>query len=132
VFACMPYQMGLVNECIITQITNIRAFSTMYPLMCYQIILVIVCFITHITNIRALSTMYALMFYQMAVFTECLITNFTAIWTPTPMYIRGISAFITAYIKLFIWSNLVKTARLNIRVYFDRKNSNFYSNVYIH
>jgi len=40
------------------------------------------------------------------------------------MYITGISAFITAYMK-FIWSTLVKTQRINIRIYFDRKNNYF-------
>jgi len=46
------------------------------------------------------------------------------------MYITGISAFITAYMKFFIWSILVKTQRLNIRINFDRENNYFYSNVY--
>ena len=41
------------------------------------------------------------------------------------MYITGISAFITPYMKLFIWSTLVKTQRLNIRINFDKKNNYF-------
>jgi len=53
--------------------------------------------------------MYATMCYQTALLTECLITQFTRIWTLTPMYIRGICAFITVYVKLFIQSALVKT-----------------------
>jgi len=36
------------------------------------------------------------------------------------MYITGISAFSTVYMKLFIRSTLVKTQRLNIRIYSDR------------
>jgi len=49
----------------------------------------------------------------------------------TPLYVTEISAFITAYMKLFIQITLVKTQTLNIRIYFDRKNHYFYSNVYI-
>jgi len=49
----------------------------------------------------------------------------------TSMYITGISAFSTVYMKLFIHSTLVKTQSLNIRVYSDRKNNYFYSKVYI-
>jgi len=64
--------------------------------------------ITHITNIRALSAVYALMYYQTALSTECLITKFTKKLTPIPPYIRGISAFITAYMKFFIQSTLLK------------------------
>jgi hypothetical protein len=47
-----------------------------------------------------------------------------------PMYITGISAFSSVYMKLFIWSTL-KKQRLNIRIYSDRKNNYFYSNLYI-
>jgi len=50
---------------------------------------------------------------------------------PAPTYITGISAFIIAYIKLFIQSTLEKK-KLNIRIYFDKKNNYFYSKVYIH
>jgi ABC-type sulfate transport system permease component len=46
------------------------------------------------------------------------------------MYITGISEFGTVYMKLFIPSTLVKTQTLNIRIYSDRKNNYFYSNVY--
>jgi hypothetical protein len=35
------------------------------------------------------------------------------------------------YVKLFIQSTLVKTQRLNIRIYSDRKYYYFYSNVNI-
>jgi hypothetical protein len=48
-----------------------------------------------------------------------------------PMYITGMSAFCSLYMKLFIHSTLAKTQRLNIRIYSDRKNNHFYSNVYI-
>ena len=75
--------------------------------------------------------MYALMCYQIALSTECLFTHFTQKWTLTPTYATGISAFITLYMKLFIQSTLVKK-RLNIKIYFHRKNKYFYSNVYIH
>ena len=37
------------------------------------------------------------------------------------MYITGRSAFSTVYVKLFIQCTLVKTQRLNIRIYSDRK-----------
>jgi hypothetical protein len=33
------------------------------------------------------------------------------------MYITGIPAFCTVYMKLFIWSALVKIQRLNVRIY---------------
>ena len=52
--------------------------------------------------------MYAFMCYQIPLFTECLITHFTQIWTIVLMYITGISAFITVYMKMFIRSTLVK------------------------
>jgi len=41
------------------------------------------------------------------------------------MYITGISAFSTVYVKLFIHSALVKTQRLNITAYSDKKNIYF-------
>ena len=73
--------------------------------------------------------MDALMYYHTPLMTVCPITHFTCVWTLTPMYITGISALTTVYIKLFIRSILVKTQRLNIRIYSDRKNNYFYSNV---
>ena len=154
-YALMCCQIALSTECLITHITNIRALTSMYVLMSYQMAVSTECLITHITNIRALTSMHALMSYQTVLFTECLITHFpsirarttmtalmcyhtplmtithfTCVWTLTPMYITGISAFTTVYIKLFIRSILVKTQRLNIRIYSDRKNNYFYSNVY--
>ena len=130
-YALMNFQMALITEGLITHITSIRALTTMCPFMCYQTALLTECLITHFTAIMALTTMYALMNFQMALITEGLITHFTWIWTLTPMYIRGISAFSTAYVKLFILSTLVKTQRLNIRIYSDRKINYFYSNEYI-
>ena len=127
----MFYQAALLTECLITYFTAIRALTTMYAYMPYQIAPFTECLITHITHKRALSTMYALMCYHIALCTECLSTNITTIWTPTPLYITGISAFITLYMKLFIQSTLVKKQRLNIRIYFDRKKY-IYSYVYIH
>jgi len=103
----------------------------MYALMVYKSALMIECLITHITSIKALTTMYVLMCYKIALLTECLITHITRIRALTTMYITGIPAFSTAYMKLFIQSALVKTQRLNIMIYSDRKNNYFYSNVYI-
>ena len=40
----------------------------------------------------------------------------------TATYSTGISAFSTLYMKLFIHSTLVKTQRVNIRIYCERKN----------
>jgi len=75
--------------------------------------------------------MYTLMSQQTALLTECLITHFTCIWTLTITYITGISAFSTVCLIMFIWSTLVKTQMLNIKIYSDGENSYFYSNVYI-
>jgi hypothetical protein len=111
--------------------TSIRALTTMYALMCYQTSVPNECLTTHFTSIMALSTMYASMCYKTALLNEGPITHFTCIWTLTPMYNRGISAFSTNYVKLFIQSTLVKPQNLNIRICFDRKNNYFYSNVYI-
>ena len=55
--------------------------------------------------------MYAFVYYQIALFTEYLITHFTRISTLTPIYITGISAFSTVYMKLFILSTLVKKVK---------------------
>jgi hypothetical protein len=60
-YVLMSYQIALVNECLITNITTIRAFTTMYVSMSYQTALVTECLITRITSKRALTTMYALM-----------------------------------------------------------------------
>jgi len=65
--------------------------------------------------------MYASMYYKSALSIECLITYFTAINAFTTMYITGRSAFSTLYMKLFIQQTLVKTQRLNIMIYSDRK-----------
>jgi len=75
--------------------------------------------------------MYVLMCYKIALKSEGPITHFTCIWTLTPMYITGISAFSTVYMKLFIRSALVKPQSLNIRIYSDRANNYCYSNAYI-
>jgi len=75
--------------------------------------------------------MQALMSHQIAVITEHPIAHFTWIWMLTPVYITGISAFSTVYVKLFIHITLVKTQRLNIRIYSDRMNKYSYSKVYI-
>ena len=101
----------------------------MYALMYYQIAILTEGLITNITDIRTLITMDALMCYQTALMSVRPITHFTYIWTLTPMYITRISAFSILYMKLFIQSTLVKTQRLNIRIYFDRKKTCFYSNV---
>jgi len=128
----MCYQSASLTECLLTYFTLIWVLTTMYAFMNYQTTIVPVRIITHITNIRTLTTMHTLMSYQIALCTECLITNITTIWTFTPLCITGISAFITLYMMMFIHSTLVKNKRLNIRIYFDRKNKHIYSNVYIH
>jgi len=46
------------------------------------------------------------------------------------MYITGISAFSAVYMK-FIRSTLVRTQKLKIRIYTDRRNNYFYSNEYM-
>jgi hypothetical protein len=71
------------------------------------------------------------MCYKIRLFPECLITHITNIRTLTNMCITGIPVFSTVYMKLFIQSALVKTQRLNIRIYSDRNNHYFYNNVYI-
>ena len=48
-----------------------------------------------------------------------------------PMYIIGISAFSTVYVKLFILSILLKTQVLKISIYSNRRNNYLYSNVHI-
>jgi len=67
----------------------------------------------------------------MALCTESLVTHFTGIWTLTPSCITGIFVFGTVYLKLFIHTALVKTQRLKISIYFDRRNNYYYSTVYI-
>jgi hypothetical protein len=69
--------------------------------------------------------MYAMMCYKRALMIECLITHITNIRALTTTYITGIPAFSTMYMKLFIQSALVKTQRLNITIYIDRKNNYF-------
>ena len=96
----------------------------MQSLMRHQSALLTECLTTYFTAIWMLTTMQALMSYQIALFTECLTTHFTQIWTLTPLYITGISALITVYMKLFSLSTLVKK-KLNFKIYFDRKNKYF-------
>ena len=103
----------------------------MYALMYYQIAILSERLITYITGIRTFISMDALVGYQTPLMSERPITHFTQIWTLTSVDITGISAFSTVYMKLLILSTLVKTQRLNIRIYFDRNNSNYYNNVYI-
>ena len=131
-YVFLIYENALVTECLITHVTSITVLTTVCVFMSYQTTLETECLITHITHKRALNALCVLMCYQIPLFTECPIIHFTQIWTLTPMYITGISAFSTLYMKLFFQRTLVKTQRLNIRIYFDRKNNYFYSNVYIH
>jgi len=74
--------------------------------------------------------MYALMNYKMAVFTECFLTHITFIRALTTTYITRIAAFSVVYMKLFIRCLLVKTHRLDIRIYCDRKT--IISKQYVH
>ena len=94
----------------------------MNALMSYQITLLIECLITYFTTVRKITPMYASMYYQSALSIECLVTYCTAIKAFTIMYITGRSAFSTVYVKLFIQSTLVKTQRLNIRIYSDKNH----------
>jgi hypothetical protein len=148
-YASMPYQSALCTECLITYCAAIRLITTMYALMCYKMTLLTECLMTYWAAIRAITTMYALMCYQMAILTECLITYCTAIRAITTMYalmfcqraflfiflitycthirvikttyITGRSAFCTVHMKIFIQSTLLKTQRLNIRIYCNRE-----------
>jgi hypothetical protein len=119
--ALMPYKTALLTKCFITYCTGIRAFATMYASMSYQSALCTECLITYCTAIRAITTMYALMFYQCVLCTECLITYCTAIMVIKTTCITGRSAFCTVHMKIFTQSTLLKTQRLNIRIYCDRK-----------
>jgi len=130
-YALMYYQTAIMTEHLIANITNIRALTTMYALMYYQITILPERLITHYTGIRTLITMDAFMCYQTPLMSESSITHVTQIWTLTPIDITGMSAFSNVYMMFFIQSTLVKTQRLNNRIYFDRKNSYFYSVVYI-
>jgi len=94
----------------------------MCAFMSYQMAPINEYLITDLTGIRSLTITCALMSYQFSLLTECLITHITNIWTPTPIYVTGISAFSIVYVNLFIQSILVKTQRLNIRIYSDTKN----------
>jgi len=120
-YALMCYQTVLSTECLITYCAAIRAITTMYALMCHHMALLTECLITYCTAVRAITTMYALMFYQSAFCTECLITYYAPIRVIKTMYITGRSAFCTVHMKIFIQSILLKTQRLNIRIYCDRK-----------
>jgi hypothetical protein len=68
--------------------------------------------------------------YKAALMDECSITLFTRMWTLTPLCITGVFPFSTGYMELFTGSALVKTQRLYIRTYCDRKSNYLYSNVY--
>jgi len=116
-YALMLHQTTLVTACIITNITNIRALTTMYEFMVYQITLVTICLITYITNMRVITTMYAFMPYQITLETVCLITHITNKRTLTTMY------------ALFIQRSLVKNKSYTLE-YILIENSYFYSNVY--
>jgi hypothetical protein len=120
-YTLMCYQMALLTECLMTYRTAIRAITTMYALMCYQMGVLTECLITYCTAIRTNTTMYALMFSQSALLTECLITYCTHIRVIKTMYITGRSAFSAVHMKIFIQSTPLKTQRLNIRIYSDRK-----------
>ena len=128
-YALMSYQIALLTERLVTRITSIRALTSMYALMSYQIALSTERLITHFTGIRTLTTMDVLMCYHTRLITVFPSTHFICVWMLTPLCITGISRFSTVYMKLFIWSALVKTERLNIRIYSDTKNNYFYSNV---
>ena len=118
----MLFQTAILSVRFITNITHIRALTCVCAFMPFEIKVASECLITNITYITALTTVSAIMCYQTALCTGSLITYFTCIWMFTP-------AFITLYMK-FIQSTLVKKQRLNIRIYFDRKNKYFYSNIY--
>ena len=120
-YALMCYQMALLTECLMTYCAAIRANTTMYALMCCQMAILTECLITYCTAIRAITTMYALMFCQNALCTECLITYCTAIRVIKTMYVTRRSMFCTMHMKIFIQSILLKTERLTIRIYCDRK-----------
>jgi hypothetical protein len=89
--------------------------------MCYKIAVLLECPFTHIASIQALSTMYGSMFYKSDLMTESLITHITSIRVLITKYITGIPAFSTVCMKLFIHSAMLKTRRLNTRIYSDRK-----------
>ena len=104
----------------------------MYALMSYKSDVLTECLITHIASKRALTSMCALMCYKMDLLTEWLTTHITSKRALTTTNITGISAFSTVYMKLFIWSALVKTQRLNIRLHSDRKNNYLYRYIHTH
>jgi len=113
-YALMPYKIALLPECLLAYITSIRALTTMYAFMCYKSALVTECLLTNFTAIRKLNTMYALMCYKTALLIEYLITYITSIRAITTIYITGKPAF-------SVVCALVKTQRLNITIYSDRK-----------
>ena len=129
-YSLMSFKTALFNVWFITHFTGIRSLTSMHALMFLQIYLLTECYITHFTGIRALTSVQALMFSKTTRMTEHLITHFTWITMLTPVYITGISAFSTLYMKLFIQSALVKIQRLNIRIYYDRKNNYFLNYTY--
>jgi hypothetical protein len=116
-YTLMIYKSALMTECLIKHITSIRALTTMHTMMCYKIGLLTECLLTHITFIRALTTMYTLMCYKSELFIDFLITQITSVRALSPMYVTCITALCTMYMHFFIQSSLVKTQRLNIRIY---------------
>lgn len=57
----MSYKMAVLNECLIIHHTRIWTVTNMNALKVYNMILSPESFITDITNLRALTSMYALM-----------------------------------------------------------------------
>jgi hypothetical protein len=53
--------------------------------MFYKTAIMNICLITHITSVKALITVYALMCCSIPLCTEFLITKFTRIWTLSPI-----------------------------------------------
>jgi len=120
---------ALMTECRITHIKTIRALTTVCASMSNKIALKTKCLLTQVTSIMALPTMCVIMTYKTAFWQKALV-HITSIMLLITMYIIRMPACSTVCMKRFIWSTLVNTQRLNIRIYSDRKNY-FYSNVYI-
>jgi len=58
-YALMSPELALFTECLITNIKDIRALTSMDVLMSCQTALLTECLTTHMTYIRALTTMHA-------------------------------------------------------------------------
>jgi hypothetical protein len=84
-YAFIVYQTALVIEHLITYITNISAQTSMYALS-FQIGLLNECLITHFPSIRALNNKYAFISYQLGLLNERLIKHITNIRTHTSMH----------------------------------------------